>query len=64
MRASPRIVEKMHDKILEVIGAGHAQERAGGADLLTAIIGAEGHGGDHLDRAGCCPRRRCRGACT
>ena len=47
MRIAARIVEKMHDKILEVIEPGMRKNELVAQIYSTAIMGAEGHGGDY-----------------
>ena len=55
MRIAARIVEKMHDKILEVIEPGMRKNELVAQIYSTAIIGAEGHGGDYPRSCRCCP---------
>ena len=47
MRIAARIVEKMHEKIVEVIEPGMRKNELVAQIYSTAILGAEGHGGDY-----------------
>ena len=47
MRIAARIVEKMHAKIVEVIEPGMRKNELVAQIYSTAILGAEGHGGDY-----------------
>ncbi len=47
MRIAARIVEKMHEKIVEVIEPGMRKNELVAQIDATAIMGADGHGGDY-----------------
>ncbi len=47
MRIAARIVEKMHEKIVEVIEPGMRKNELVAQIYATAIMGADGHGGDY-----------------
>ncbi|MCZ4307100.1 ectoine hydrolase DoeA [Zoogloeaceae bacterium G21618-S1] len=47
MRIAARIVEKMHEKIIDVIEPGMRKNELVAQIYSTAILGAEGHGGDY-----------------